>query len=356
MKSIDSPGYSIRGYEPEDEEQVLDLLSQGLQGWAAYSDKRALWRWKHFANPFGPSHVLVACNEGGNIIGALVFMHWQFRFGSQIIQSVRVTDSATLPAYRGLGIATTLRQRLVERAQHEGALLMFGTPNQYALPVSLKVGGQPIGKIRLLLRVLNYRHFVTGLVRSRLREHHSPHDQAQHFFREEPLTVESLLERRGQLTRLLEQDQQFQNKSYRTHRSLEYLQWRYGEHPLISYYTLFREHRGELLGGLIFRTDTYHSLKGIVLNELLLGRADEHLASTILNQLMSTLDADYILTYFSKDSLHRRILGKRGFLRLPLRAYHLTIGVWGPGVGEESRNLDNWGLTPGELEEAWAWR
>ena len=356
MRCVETPKYSIRRYQSEDEEKVLNLLSQVLHGWASYPDKRALWRWKHFANPFGPSHVLVACNDSGDIIGALALMRWQFRLGNRLLQSVRVTDSAIHPFYRRLGISTSLRRRLFDIARREGAVLTFSLPNSYALSTSLKSGAQLAGKIRLLLRVLKPRHFVTGLVRSRAKSQCSFQYQPRHFFREEVLPVERFLEHREELTRLLGQDQQFQNKNYRTRRTREYLWWRYGEHPLTHYYTLYREHQGELLGGVIFRTDTYCFLKGIVLNELLLSRVEERLASALLNQLMSILNVDYVLTYFSKDSPHLRSLLKKGFLRLPWPVFNLTVGVWEPDVGERPLNLDNWSLTPGDLEEAWAWR
>lgn len=356
MRATTKAEYTIRDYQPQDEEHGLDFLSQVLQGWSSCPKKTEFWRWKHFANPFGASNVLVACNDRGDIIGLLAFMHWQIRLGSQLIQSVRITDSATHPAYRRLGISSTLRQRLVKVAQREGATLMFGFPNQDSLAVSLMSGGQLAGKIRLLIRVSRHRHFMTGLLRSRLKGQLPPHYQRREFFRQEPLPVESVLERRGELNRLLEQDQRFQNKSCRTERSWEYLRWRYSEHPINTYYTVYKEHRGELLGCVMFRTDTYHSLKGIVLDELLVSRPEKQLAFTLMKELLSVLNVDYVLTCFSEGSLHRRILGKMGFLRLPFRAYNLTVEVWDPEIGKGPLDLESWSLTPGELEEAWAWR
>lgn len=355
MRCVETPKYSIRSYQSEDEEQVLALLSHVLQGWAAYSDKRALWHWKHFANPFGPSHVMVACNERGDIIGTLAFMRVLLRREGKFVQSVKIVDSVTHPAYRRMGIALTLRQRLTEEARREGTLLVFNTPNKYTLPISLKIGNRPAGKIRPLIRVFDYRRFALGLGRRLLNKRVSQQSQPGDFFRKKPQPVERLLERREELERLLHRDEQYQNRCFRIHRSCEYLRWRYGEHPQTPYYTVCEEHRGELVGCAIFRADTYYSLRGVVLNELLLGTPEERLVSTLLKQIENILSVDYLLTYFSEGSLHRQILGRRGFLRLPWPAFVLTVGVWDPEIGEAPLNLDNWSLTPGDLEESWAW-
>lgn len=356
MKDTSIAEYSIRTYQPEDEGKLLDFLSQVLQGWAAYSDKSALWRWKHFTNPFGSSHVFVTCNDREDIIGALAFMRWRLRFGHRIIQCVRVTDLATHPDYRRMGIALSLRRHLMEIAQRDGAVLMFNTPNQYSLPISLQAGSRFAGNIRLLIRVLNYRRFVTGLIRNRFNKRFSPQYQPKDFFRHEPLPVRKFMERREELERLLGQDQQSQDKTFRTERSWEYLQWRYARYPLTTYYAMYTKHHGELAGCAIFRADTYHSLKGIVINELLLGTPEEQFVSDLLNQLDGILNVDYVITYFSRGSLQRGVLDKRGFLKIPRRAYNLTTYAWDPEFGDAPFRLDNWGLTPGELEEAWAWR
>jgi len=356
MKDTSINGYSIRMYQLEDEGKLLDFLSQVLQGWAAYSDKGALWRWKHFANPFGSSYVCVACNDREDIIGALAFMRWRLRLGHRIIQCFRVTDMATHPDYRRMGIALSLRRHLMEIAQRDEDIPIFNTPNQYSLPISLQTGSRLAGNIRLLIRVLNYRRFVMGLIRNRFNKWSSPQYQPQDFFRQGPLPVSKLLERREELERLLEQDQQFQNKTFRTERSWEYLQWRYARDPHTTYYAMHKEHQGELAGCAIFRADTYHSLKGIVINELLLGTPEEQLVSDLLNQLDSILNVDYVITYFSRGSVQREVLNRKGFLKIPRRAYNLTIYAWHPEFGDAPFSLDNWGLTPGELEEAWAWR
>ena len=356
VKAMSTPRYSIRTYGPEDEQPVLNLLGQALRGWAVCSDRPGLWRWKHFANPFGPSHVCVACNEKGDLIGVLAFMRMRLRRGDEFIQSVRVVDAAMHPGYQKMGIAFAMRQRLLEAARRDGAILVFATPNELSLPLSIKGGSHLAGLIRPFIRVFNYRRLVLGLVRSRLNRAFSPHYEPRDFFRQEPQPVRAILERREELERLLEQDERHQERSFRIDRSWEYLRWRYGEHPLTTYYTVYREHRGELVGCAIFRTDTYRSLKGIVLNELLSSMSEERLAEAVLNQLEGILSADYLLTYFSEPSMHRRVLSRKGFLRLRRPAFNLTVGVWDPEIGKAPLHLDSWSLTPGDLEESWAWR
>jgi GNAT superfamily N-acetyltransferase len=350
------PRYSIRDYQESDEKYLLNFLDRYQGDGVPYPINAEYWHWKNFANPFGPSYVSLACNDHGDIIGVLAFMRWHFRREDQLIQSVRIVNAVTHPEYREEGIATALRQHLMENARKEGALLMFNTPNKNALSVSLKVGSRLVGKLRPCIRILRFRPFLKGLIHSRMNKSFSPPGKTLDFFRCEPLSVSIFEQHREKLSRIVQQDRLLRRNTFRTDRTWDYFRWRYIEHPETPFYTLYLENQNQWDGCIIFRADTYHSLKGIVINEMMMSSPEEHLASKLLNQLVSSLNTDYVLTCFPEGSFHRQILGKNKFRRVPRRSYNLTILVWGAGLGKMPLCMDNWHLTPGELEEAWAWK
>ena len=75
--------YIIRDYRPTDEEEVIGLLRDSLQGVPPCQRNTEFWQWKHFINPFGRSYLLIACYD--KVIGLRAFMKWQFKLNGQIL-------------------------------------------------------------------------------------------------------------------------------------------------------------------------------------------------------------------------------------------------------------------------------
>src|SRR3954462_4949881 len=94
---------AIAPYTTADEPAVLDLLRSSLGEGPAGTRTAEFFRWKHLANPFGPSFMLVARSDG-EIIGLRAFMRWRFSAGGRDHAAVRAVDTATHPAHRGRGI------------------------------------------------------------------------------------------------------------------------------------------------------------------------------------------------------------------------------------------------------------
>jgi hypothetical protein len=83
------------------------------------------FRWKHLENPFGPSLMLVA-EDDGRVIGLRAFLRWRFQAGGGTLQAVRAVDTATHPGYQGLGVFTRLTRAAL--AALEGQVDLCSTP------------------------------------------------------------------------------------------------------------------------------------------------------------------------------------------------------------------------------------
>lgn len=347
-----SPGYTIRSYVDQDQDQVLEIMRRSLGETATLQKSPAFWHWKHFSNPFGPSYVRVACGEDGQVVGMRAFMRWEFKTGDRLLKAVRAVDTATHPGYRRIGIFSNLTQEVIGDVQSAGVDVIFNTPNQDVLPGYLKLGWRHVIKVHPLIKVLNYPVFALELVRSRLGRPASRRHLLADFFREEPLPVQALLERRQPVEMLIHQDAESwdaQNR-IRTRRSWDYLCWRYASHPTISYWTVFVEHDSNLQGCIIFRTNTRYGLKELVVCELLMAKSDLKLGFALLEQLKSGLRADYMISHFPVGSFQRQTLEHWGFRATPKRGVDLTVKVLVTNLPQDPLLFDSWGLTLGDLE------
>jgi GNAT superfamily N-acetyltransferase len=345
-------GYTTREYQPQDESGVLELMKLSLGESSTLQRTHALWDWKHLSSPFGPSYVRLACDEAGIPVGMRAFMKWQFQVEDRTLAAVRAVDTATHPDYRRLGIFSTLTTQVVDEVRENGVDLIFNTPNEYSMPGYLKMGWHHVATIRPLVKVLNYPAFALGMARSRLGKQSPRKHGADEFFKATVTPAPVLLERRTALEELLARDEQCQmmQEGIKTHRSWDYLYWRYGQHPTIPYCALFTEDGDQLQSCAIFRTNTRFGMKEIVLCELFLSHSNEGPARRLLELLRASVRAEYLVTYFAEGSLYRRIVDLWGFRAVPSRGMHFTVRPLASDLPRDPARFASWQLSMGDLE------
>ena len=79
---------TVRNYQPEDEEAVIELLKMSLGDSSVNLRTSEFWHWKHIDNPFGPSFVRVSCDEDGQIAGLRAFMQWGLKSEGRTVRAV----------------------------------------------------------------------------------------------------------------------------------------------------------------------------------------------------------------------------------------------------------------------------
>ena len=160
---------TLRPATPDDLPQILELCRRSL-GWDESGDWEGLYRWKHLDNPFGASPAWVAAVEsagGERLVGLRVFLRWQFVRDGAVVHAVRAVDTATDPDFRGRGLFTALTLGALPALRAEGVELVFNTPNDQSRPGYVKMGWQPVGTLRPVLRPVGLGS-VPRLVRSRV--------------------------------------------------------------------------------------------------------------------------------------------------------------------------------------------
>jgi GNAT superfamily N-acetyltransferase len=130
---------------------ILACLKRSL-GEVSSPKTREYWTWKHIANPFGESPVLIAIDQD-KIVGVRAFMRWSWRWKGKNYSALRAVDTATDPDYQGQGIFKKLTLTLLDKCKEEGDDFIFNTPNTQSLPGYLKMGWSKVGKLPVRLKI-----------------------------------------------------------------------------------------------------------------------------------------------------------------------------------------------------------
>lgn len=208
---------NIRKGNDEDVPKIIELLRVSL-GESMIPKSEILWNWKHVANPFGKSPVLVA-EEGDRLIGVRAFLKWEFQSGGEIRKACRAVDTAVHPDFQGQGLFTKLTLGLIESLKENGVDFIYNTPNASSTPGYLKMGWEKWGKLPLKLDF----HLSVG------KNNHSLDPENWDAISELVAKIEGLKQAENQ-----------------TNLKPGYLKWRYSDCPLFPYYFL-TDHQRYLL-------------------------------------------------------------------------------------------------------------
>ena len=217
----------LRRAAPDDESAVLELLRVSM-GEDAVPWTPEYWGWKHEANPFGRSAVLLA-EADGQLVGLRAFMRWTWRSGGRAVSAVRAVDTATHPAYRGRGIFKRLTLRLRDEMAEEGAGFVFNTPNAQSRPGYLKMGWELVGKPTLWVRPVRPVRLALALRREGLGG-----DEAESPPVDAPAAADVLARPEVQSLLVASRDTTG-HTAYHTRLDHEYLRWRYALIPGFAY-------------------------------------------------------------------------------------------------------------------------
>ena len=330
----------IRRATPEDEPALLELLRVSM-GEDAVAWTPAYWRWKHAANPFGASPVLVA-EDSGRLVALRAFMRWTWRSAGQDVTAVRAVDTATHPDYRGQGLFKRLTLRLRDEMNDEGVAFVFNTPNAQSRPGYLKMGWSLVGKPTLWVRPVR----PVRLARA-LRHEGLGGDEG------EPPAVDAV---RAADALALPRVQSVIEAAvsgagaYHTAPTPMYLRWRYAEIPGFTYHMAAR---GEGAGGalVVFRSRQRGALRELRVCELVVGPTVEARRNgrVLLGRLAGAADVDVVIA-LRRAGVAAGVLGGAGYVPVPRTGPIVTAYPLNVAEGLDPTVLGSWGASIGDLE------
>ncbi len=330
----------VRPYQPQDEWDVLQLLTTTLGPGPAGERTPGFFRWKHLESPFGRSFMLVAETDG-RIVGLRAFMRWQLRAGNRLIQAVVAVDTATHPHFQGRGIFTRLTREALRRLPAE-ADLVFNTPNEKSLPGYLKMGWRVVGKVPVGLRVRRPIRFAT---RAMSRRSGGPADGVAPPGAE---PVSEIIRDEGRVSDLLA-SAFAPERRLATPRDFQYLKWRYGSAPLLDYRAVRIEDHGRLNGLAIFRVRSRGRLFESTVTEVFARPGERGMAGRLLRSVVRSVSVDVLTCHFSPGSDVARAARRVGFLPSPA-GITLVVNPLSDAIEPDPTTLGSWALSLGDLE------
>jgi hypothetical protein len=331
----------VRAYDDRDEAEVLDLIRGSLGGGPAGRRPPEYFRWKHLANPFGRSFMIVAEAEG-RIIGFRALMRWRFKAYDREIAAVRPVDTVTHPEERGRGVFSRLTRSALDSLQGE-VDLVFNTPNANSLPGYLKMGWQVTGEIPVSVRVRKPARFLGG----KLRGGREPSAPTSRPAVDAPSAADALAD--GPRVAALLEGAERPSSGWSTPRSVEFLRWRYGDAPLLDYHAVSVERGGDLAGLAFFRPRAEGSLWGLSVGELIVAPGDVDTARRLLRAARGAADVAYVAATFPAGSAAARAHRGPTTLRAP-RGMTFVVNPLRPDLDPDPTALASWALSTGDVE------
>jgi GNAT superfamily N-acetyltransferase len=342
VTSVTATDLIVRPYREGDEDEVLALLSAALGEGPVGQRSRGFFRWKHFANPFGRSFMLVAEIEG-KMVGLRALMRWEFHVRDDLFRAVRAVDTATHPDYQGVGVFSRLTREALT-GLNGGADLVFNTPNDKSLPGYLKMGWRVVGKLPIRVRVRNPLRFTT-----RILPRSAPSSNGDRAG--PPVAAETAVEalRDVEGLSLLLSEGETKGVRLSTPRTVDYLRWRYASAPLLDYRAVRVEHGGRLRGLAIFRVRPRKRLWETTIAELLVPTNDASTARQLLRTVSRVASVDHLTCHFPLGSTAAGAARRNGFVRAP-GGLTLVVNPLRPGLIPRPDEKHSWALSLGDLE------
>jgi GNAT superfamily N-acetyltransferase len=319
----------VRSAEPTDRRAVMGLLSASL-GWSCDERFAAFFDWKHEQSPFGRSPAWVAV-DGGAVVGFRTFMRWKHQAPSgEVLSTVRAVDTATHPSHQGRGIFRRLTLQALDDLEAHGVAFVFNTPNDQSRPGYLKMGWASVGRLEASVRIRSLAA-ATRVARARVAADLWSAPARGGRPAAEVLADPGLADLLASASR---------PTGLTTHRTPEYLRWRYGFAPL-AYRAVTVD--DDVRSGLaVFRLRRRGPALECALCEVL-GPSGKRDALRALARLVAhECGADYVIR------LGAPVVSRDGFVRVPGQGPILT---WHALAGDPpGGHVDDWALTLGDVE------
>ena len=324
MSSVQAKDLVVRAAEPQDDATALPMLRASL-GKVDDPHYEAFLKWKHRDNPFGVSPAWVALHDGV-VVGYRTFLRWEFlKDDGRVLRAVRAVDTATDPAYRGLGVFRTLTLQGVSELTLAGDGIVFNTPNDQSRPGYLKMGWTLARRLPVGVMPRGPRSLVS-MVRSRVpaslwSEATVVGVDASTAFADREL-AEQLIAHAP-------------TSGVRTHRTPEYLAWRTQFGPL-RYRLLLAQEGDPAGGGVVFRLRRRgDAVEAAIIEQLVPNRRT---GTALVRRVLAETGADYAIGLRTGPSA--------GLVPLPRQGPLLTTRP----LAASPPSPRDWALTLGDVE------
>ena len=231
-----------------DKEQIL-TLTQKIFGDAELS-KADFFDWQYLHNPDGEAIVIVAKDDEKNnlIIGVESILPMNLMVNQKVVRASLSCNSYVDPDYRKKGIFTKLISLVKKESTTNNISCIYGVANDNSFNSFMKKDSHEISDLPILfrpIRLSNYFSFPLGNFLHlfdniwKIKKSYNPNVfEFKDYFDE---TFEVLCKKANQRIPIIK------------HRTKEYLNWRYKDHPTREYKTFVLKENSMLEGYIVTR-------------------------------------------------------------------------------------------------------
>lgn len=307
-------------------EAATELLARCMGDAFGREKSARLWKWKHRDNPAGESVGLAAFSQKGELVGLRPFMRWRLRGADGAeVSAVRAVDTAVHPDWRRSGLFSRMTVAALEQLAENGVDLVFNTPNDLSGPGYRKTGWHLLGHPRVWIRPR-----PIGLAR---RSVESPCSGLRHFGLKDAQT-------------LAEIGTDGPGEGLMVEKSPEYLSWRYGGHPNLSYSLV-----SCAAGTAVVRPDRRAGRQGVAVVDMFVREPTMGARRRLLGAVLGETDGAFVVMGPQSSRVSRMAAYLRGFAPVPWRNVNLAARPVGwPAEAAAFHDRGAWRLSLGDLE------
>ena len=273
--------YNLRAVRLEDGPAIVQLLNQVFGHWGSLED----WRWKYVLPPTSTHLESYLAEFQGRIIGHYGILPLDALWEGKPEPAAQAVDAGVLPDYRRSGVFTNLALLTLRQAAQNGVRLIYAFPGLRSLSANQRFGFRAVTFVPEMMRVVNFPRALNLMIKS------LPEDllALSAIRRPQGKTPEAIyrlvrLRRMGYLLAsmitaprlpsllkplrkevILSQTDHFDHRidafwtkfaesnPFGLVKDSCYLNWRYCDHPSVTYHITLAEYQGQIVGCLVIR-------------------------------------------------------------------------------------------------------
>jgi hypothetical protein len=224
-------------------------------------------QWEYQANPDGQAIIEVA-EKNGVVVSQYAVLPRRFSCNENIISGSLSVNTVTAPPVRGLNLFSQLAERTFQQCTGKNIVFTIGFPNPVSLPVIRKKKiFSVMGTLPVLIMPVNIARSLTDYISGNKEKSGS---EIELKVNEESAPGVELFDFDSDANDYELLCSAFEKtKNITTHRSLEFLKWRYSDIPLRKYYILKSTIQGRIASMIILRSKMVFGVRCLIIVDII---------------------------------------------------------------------------------------
>lgn len=316
----------------------------------------AFLQWQYFENPNGDAFIISARDKTNNeLVGVRTVLPVQLTIEGQHVKAALAVNTFVRDDFRGMGVFSKTVRECHAQAPREGIEIIFSFPNTNSFHgYTKKLSYTCLGHVNYLVKPLNLLGTLQNVIfkNNKSSDFDIPEKQLSNGFN----IVKYKDGLSAQITTFLNQV----NKEHKitTVRTVDYLKWRYVNHPTIEYHICFIEKNKTIQAMIILAMDPKNAQPSANVADFCVLKNHEKAASTLVRYTSKMLKRSGILfmkAFAQPLTQEYQILKKQRFIKkekLSRQAVFAPLIYQKFSQNEYDMTFEDWHVVMGDSDVA----